>query len=65
MLRAGQPIAGGLQAQSVNTVHFRAPIDRMLKRLVDKGLAKFRKDGTIRGTAYFRYDFILGFIDPT
>ena len=44
-----------LQGQSVNTVHFRAPIDRMLKRLVDKGLAKFRKDGTVRGTAYIKY----------
>ncbi len=32
-----------LQAQSVNTVHFRAPVDNMLKRLVEKGLAKFRK----------------------
>ena len=47
-----------LQAQSVNTVHFRAPIDRMLKRLVDKGLAKFRKDGTIRGTAYIKYSML-------
>lgn len=44
-----------LQSQSVNTVHFRAPIDRMLKRLVDKGLAKFRKDGTVRGTACIKY----------
>jgi len=44
-----------LQAQSINTVHFRAPIDRMLKRLVDKGLAKFRKDGTVRGSAYIKY----------
>jgi len=44
-----------LQAQSINTVHFRAPVERMLKRLVDKGLAKFRKDGTVRGSAYIKY----------
>ena len=44
-----------LQAQAVNTVHFRAPIDKMLKRLVDKGLAKTRKDNTVRGTAYIKY----------
>jgi group II intron reverse transcriptase/maturase len=47
-----------LQAQSVNNVHFRAPIARMLKRLVDKGLAKTRKDGTVRGTAYIKYSML-------
>lgn len=44
-----------LQAQAVNMVHFRVPIDKLLKRLVDKGLAKFRKDGIVRGTAYIKY----------
>lgn len=44
-----------LQAQAINTVHFRAPIDKMLKKLVDKGLAKYRKDKTVRGTAYIKY----------
>jgi group II intron reverse transcriptase/maturase len=47
-----------LQAQAVNTVHFRAPIDKMLQRLVDRGLAKFRKDGSVRGTAYIRYSML-------
>lgn len=44
-----------LQAQAVNTVHFRAPIDKMLQRLVERGLAKIRKDGSVRGTAYIKY----------
>lgn len=44
-----------LQAQAINTVHFRAPIDKMLLKLVDKGLAKRRKDGTVRATAYLKY----------
>jgi group II intron reverse transcriptase/maturase len=44
-----------LQAQAINTVHFRAPIDKMLKKLVDKGLAKYRKDKTVRGTAFIKY----------
>lgn len=47
-----------LQAQAVNMVHFRAPIDRLLNRLVDKGLAKRRKDDTVRGTAYIRYSML-------
>lgn len=47
-----------LQAQAVNTVHFRAPIDKMLQRLVGRGLAKFRKDGSVRGTAYIRYSML-------
>lgn len=47
-----------LQSQSLNTVHFRAPIDQMLKRLVDKGLAKTRKDNTFRGTAYIKYSML-------
>lgn len=47
-----------LQAQSVNTVHFRAPIDKILKRLVDKGFAKIRKDSTVRGTAYIKYSML-------
>lgn len=47
-----------LQAQAINTVHFRAPIDKMLSKLVDKGLAKRRKDGTVRATAYLRYSMI-------
>lgn len=47
-----------LQAQAVNTVHFRAPIDKMLKRLVDRGLAKLRKDGSVCGTAYIRYSML-------
>lgn len=44
-----------LQAQAINTVHFRAPIDKMLKKLVDKGLAKRKTDGTVRATAYLKY----------
>lgn len=44
-----------LQAQAVNTVHFRAPINKMLNKLVEKGLAKRRKDGTVRATALLRY----------
>jgi group II intron reverse transcriptase/maturase len=47
-----------LQAQAVNTVHFRAPIDKILQRLVDRGLAKFRKDGSVRGTAYIKYSML-------
>lgn len=48
----------GLRAQAVNTVHFRAPIDRMLKRLVERGLAKANTDGTIRGTAYLKISLL-------
>lgn len=44
-----------LQAQAINTVHFRAPIVLMLTKLVNKGLAKRRKDGTARATAYLKY----------
>jgi group II intron reverse transcriptase/maturase len=44
-----------LQAQAINTVHFRVPIDKLLSKLVDKGLAKSRKDGTVRATAYLKY----------
>lgn len=44
-----------LQAQAINTVHFRAPIVLMLTKLVNKGLAKRRKDGTVRATAYLKY----------
>lgn len=44
-----------LQAQAINTVHFRAPVDKMLSKLVDKSLAKRRKDGTVRATAYLKY----------
>ena len=47
-----------LQAQAVNTVHFRAPIDKMLQRFVDRGLAKIRKDGSVRGSAYIRYSML-------
>lgn len=47
-----------LQAQAINTVHFRAPIDKMLKKLVEKGLAKRRKDGTVRATAYLKYGML-------
>lgn len=47
-----------LQAQAVTVVHFRAPIDSMLKRLVEKGLAKQRKDGTARGTAFVKYSML-------
>lgn len=44
-----------LQAQAINTVHLRAPIVHMLSKLVNKGLAKRRKDGTVRATAYLKY----------
>lgn len=47
-----------LQAQAVNMVHFRVPIDRMLNRLIEKGLAKRRKDNTVRGTACIRYSML-------
>ena len=30
----------------------------MLSKLVDKGLAKRRKDGTIRATVYLRYSML-------
>jgi len=40
-----------LRAQAVNTPHFRVPVDLILQRLVDRGLAKRRKDNTVRGTA--------------
>ena len=44
-----------LQAQAINTVHFRAPTSLMLTKLVNKGLAKRRKDSTVRATAYLKY----------
>jgi hypothetical protein len=44
-----------LQAKAINNVQFRAPIDKMLNRLVERGLAKKRKDGTARGTAYLKW----------
>ena len=47
-----------LRAQAVNTVHFRAPIDKMLARLVERGLAKSREGGTIRGTAYLKISLL-------
>lgn len=47
-----------LQAQAINTVHFRAPIILMLNKLVNKGLAKLRKDGTTRATAYIKYSML-------
>lgn len=43
-----------LRAQAINVAHFRVPVDRILKRLVDRGVAKVRGDGTVRGTAYLR-----------
>ena len=43
-----------LQAQAISNVQLRAPIDLMLKRLVNRGLAKKCKDGTVRGTAYIK-----------
>lgn len=47
-----------LQAQSINNVQLRAPIDLMLQRLVDRGLAKKRADGTARGTAYIKWSML-------
>lgn len=44
-----------LQAQATNTVHFRAPILLMLTKLVTKGFAKKRRDGTVRATACLKY----------
>lgn len=38
----------------INTVHFRVPTDKILKKLVDCGIAKKRSDNTIRGSAYLR-----------
>lgn len=60
--RKGGSVADGpekqishLQAQAINNIQFRVPIDKILQRLVDRGLAKARKDGTARGTAYLRW----------
>ena len=47
-----------LRAQAVNTAHFRAPIDKMLVRLVERGLAKRREGGTISGTAYLKISLL-------
>jgi hypothetical protein len=44
-----------LQAKAINNVQFRAPIDKMLNRLVERGLAKKRKDKTARRTAYLKW----------
>ncbi len=38
----------------IPTAHFTVPVAILLKKLVDKGLAKQREDGTIRGTAYIK-----------
>jgi len=47
-----------LKAQAINTAHFRVPVDRILKRLVDRGVAKAREDGTVRSTAFIRYSMM-------
>lgn len=47
-----------LKAQAINNVQFRAPIDLMLNKLVERGLAKKRKDGTARGTAYIKWSLL-------
>lgn len=47
-----------LRAQAVNTVHFRAPVDKMLKKLVDRGLAKATTDGIVRGSAYLKISLL-------
>jgi len=47
-----------LKAQAVNTAHFRVPVDRILKRLVDRSVAKTRADGTIRATACIKFSMM-------
>jgi len=47
-----------LMAQAVNTVHFRAPVDEILDRLVNRSIAKKNMDGTIRATAYLRLSML-------
>ena len=47
-----------LQAQAINNVQFRAPIKQMIQRLVDRNLAKTRKDGTVRATAYIKWSLL-------
>jgi group II intron reverse transcriptase/maturase len=47
-----------LHAQSVTTAHMRVPVDDILQRLVDRKLAKRRKDGTVRGTAVLQMSML-------
>lgn len=43
-----------LKAQAITAAHFRVPVEDILNRLVDRKVAKRRKDGTIRGTAWLQ-----------
>jgi len=43
-----------LKAQAINTAHFRVPVDIIIRKLVDRGIAKAKDDGTARSTAYIR-----------
>ena len=47
-----------LQERAINSVQYRAPIESMFERLVNKGLAKKRPNGTVRGSAYIRYSML-------
>jgi hypothetical protein len=40
-----------LTMKSVNSMQLRVPVDRLVKRAVDRGYAKFRKDGSVRATS--------------
>merc|ERR1712087_318089 len=40
-----------LKRVSINQVQLRVPVERVLARLVDKGYAKIRKNGTYRATS--------------
>lgn len=40
-----------LTQKSVHSMQMRAPIDRIMKRAVDKGFAKFRADNSVRATS--------------
>lgn len=47
-----------LRAQAINNVQLRAPIEHMLDRLVDRGLAKKRDNGGVRGSACIRWSML-------
>ena len=40
-----------LKAIAINSMQIRVPVDRILKRLADRGYAKVRKDGSVRATS--------------
>jgi len=44
-------IGSDLNNISINTMQLRAPIDRIMKKAVDNGFAKFRADSSVRATS--------------